>query len=202
VGNRAYGERLAHLAQDEAPLRAVTAILLLAPQPPMLFMGEEWAAPEPFPYFCDFGPELAQAVRDGRRREFAKFERFRDDAVWQTVPDAVAPETFESARLHWENLTKPRHAKWLTEYRHLLEVRHRAIVPLVPTLHSGRVNWVGGKAFTVHWPARDGQGLRLWANLAAEPQRLPQALGPPLFSTHPDAAPDTLPGWCVVWAHA
>src|SRR5690606_33956629 len=65
IGNRARGERLAHLVDNDDALYAVIAVLLLAPSPPLLFMGEEWAAPEPFPYFCDFGPELAQKVREG-----------------------------------------------------------------------------------------------------------------------------------------
>src|SRR6185312_3776678 len=59
IGNRAFGERLSALVGNAAAMRAATAIVLLAPAPPMLFMGEEWEAAQPFPYFCDFGPELA-----------------------------------------------------------------------------------------------------------------------------------------------
>ncbi len=77
VGNRAFGERLAALAEEPA-LRAATVAWLLAPAPPMLFMGEEFGAATPFLYFCDFDGELAAAVRDGRRREFAQFARFAD----------------------------------------------------------------------------------------------------------------------------
>src|SRR5690606_21366717 len=77
VGNRAFGDRLSAALGPEA-LRAIAAAYLLCPQIPLLFMGEEWAAPEPFPFFCDFGPELAQAVRDGRREEFAQFQEFQD----------------------------------------------------------------------------------------------------------------------------
>src|SRR5579872_6769263 len=76
IGNRARGERLSAIVESEAALRAAVAILLLAPSPPLLFMGEEWAASQPFPYFCDFGPELAEKVREGRRREFARFGAF------------------------------------------------------------------------------------------------------------------------------
>jgi 1,4-alpha-glucan branching enzyme/maltooligosyltrehalose trehalohydrolase len=77
VGNRAFGERLGQLTSPEA-LRAATAILLLAPSIPLLFMGQEWAAPEPFLFFSDFGPDLAAAVAEGRRREFARFREFAD----------------------------------------------------------------------------------------------------------------------------
>jgi hypothetical protein len=68
VGNRAFGERIVALTTPHA-LRAAVAVLLLAPSPPLLFMGEEWAAPEPFLFFCDLGDDLREAVRDGRRRE-------------------------------------------------------------------------------------------------------------------------------------
>jgi 1,4-alpha-glucan branching enzyme len=70
VGNRAFGERITTFAPPEA-VRAIAAIYLLAPQIPMIFMGEEWGAAQPFPFFCDFDSELADAVPDGRRAEFA-----------------------------------------------------------------------------------------------------------------------------------
>jgi 1,4-alpha-glucan branching enzyme len=75
VGNRAFGDRISHGATRDV-LRAASAVFLLLPQVPMLFMGEEWAATSPFPFFCDFGSELADAVRQGRREEFAKFPEF------------------------------------------------------------------------------------------------------------------------------
>ena len=87
IGNRALGERLGHIVKNEEALRAATAVLLLAPSPPMLFMGEEWNAPEPFPYFCDFGQELATKVREGRKKEFQHFERFRDPSNSDSIPD-------------------------------------------------------------------------------------------------------------------
>lgn len=77
VGNRAFGERITATAPAEA-VRAIAAVYLLSPQIPMLFMGEEWAAAQPFPFFCDFDEELAAAVREGRREEFARFPEFQD----------------------------------------------------------------------------------------------------------------------------
>ena len=76
IGNRAFGERVNALASREA-VRAMAAIYLLLPQIPMLFMGEEWAASQPFPYFCDFDGELGDKVREGRRKEFAAFPAFK-----------------------------------------------------------------------------------------------------------------------------
>ena len=71
IGNRALGERLSVLAQPAA-LEAALTVTLLSPAPPLMFMGDEWGAREPFPFFCDFTGELAEAVRDGRRKEFAE----------------------------------------------------------------------------------------------------------------------------------
>jgi malto-oligosyltrehalose trehalohydrolase len=80
VGNNAFGTRLARLASPDA-LRVAAAIYLLSPPIPLLFMGEEWGAVQPFPFFCDFGQGLAEKVRDGRRREFARLPEFRDEAA-------------------------------------------------------------------------------------------------------------------------
>ena len=93
VGNRAFGERLSTLAAPEV-MDALSAVFLLAPGPPLLFMGEEWAAPEPFLFFCDFHDELADAVREGRRNEFAKFPAFRDEETRARIPDPNAEATF------------------------------------------------------------------------------------------------------------
>ena len=96
VGNRAMGERLVHQSEPRA-LRALLACVLLAPPPPLLFMGEEFAASSPFLFFCDFTGDLAEAVTEGRRREFGRFERFRDPASQQLIPDPNKPSTFEIA---------------------------------------------------------------------------------------------------------
>ena len=101
VGNRAFGDRVTDFAPAEA-VRAIAAVYLLLPQIPMLFMGEEWGAAQPFPFFCDFGPELADAVRKGRREEFARFPEFQDPAMRERIPDPMAEETFASAKLDWD----------------------------------------------------------------------------------------------------
>ncbi|MCC6418778.1 MAG: malto-oligosyltrehalose trehalohydrolase [Gemmataceae bacterium] len=95
VGNRARGDRLSTLV-GWPKQRLAASLLLLAPHLPLLFMGEEYGEDRPFPFFCSFGdPHLIQAVREGRRREFAAFK-------WQgEVPDPDAEATFASARLSW-----------------------------------------------------------------------------------------------------
>ncbi len=77
VGNRAFGERLGHVISPAA-YRAVSALLCLVPQTPLLFMGQEWSASTPFQFFTDHNPELGQLVTAGRRQEFRKFAAFRD----------------------------------------------------------------------------------------------------------------------------
>jgi len=166
IGNRAFGERLGAIAPPEA-VRAVGAVYLLLPQIPMLFMGEEWAASQPFPFFCDFGPELAAAVREGRRGEFADFPEFRDPAVRERIPDPTAAETFLSAKLAWRDLRREPHAGWLDWYRRILAVRRKEIVPRLPQVQvGGRYRVLGEGAVAVQWAIDEGGQLSLAANLA------------------------------------
>jgi maltooligosyltrehalose trehalohydrolase len=117
VGNRARGDRISHLV-GAAGARVGAASVLLAPGIPLLFMGEEYAARQPFPYFTSHGdPQLAQAVTEGRRREFASF-------AWQgEVPDPQDPATFAAAVLQLEERTRPGHRGTHAWYRRLLALR-------------------------------------------------------------------------------
>ncbi len=118
VGNRAAGDRTSALLSP-ARLKIAAALLLTAPFTPMIFQGEEWAAATPFPYFTDHAdPVLAEAVRTGRRSEFAAFGWNPAD-----VPDPQSPATFGQARLDWTELGKPAHADVLTWYRDLIRLR-------------------------------------------------------------------------------
>lgn len=119
VGNRARGERIVHLAGVERA-KIGAALLLLSPFVPLLFQGEEWAASAPFRYFTAHrDPTLAQAVRDGRKREFESFS-------WQgEVPDPQAPETFAASKLDWSEIERPPHAEMLRWHRDLLALRVR-----------------------------------------------------------------------------
>lgn len=196
VGNRARGERLTRLAGVDA-LRAAAAVLLLAPSPPMLFMGEEWAAAEPFPYFCDFEPELAGKVRAGRLREFAHFKG--------PLPDPIEPATFASAQLDWSRLTASPHARMFDHYRRLLAIRRRDIVPLLPRILGGAcVAFDPGGAFAVDWRLRDDGVLHLLANLKdASAPVVGRPAGRMIFATHPGIraaiARNELAPWSVTW---
>ncbi|HVS77030.1 MAG TPA: malto-oligosyltrehalose trehalohydrolase [Steroidobacteraceae bacterium] len=196
VGNRACGERLSRLASLES-LRAAAAVLLLAPSPPMLFMGEEWAAPEAFPYFCDFEPGLAREVRAGRLREFAHFKG--------PVPDPCDAATAMAARLDWRRLTEPAHARMFDHYRRLLAIRRRDIMPLLPRILTGTCVALDPQgAFAVDWKLRDGATLHLLANLRETPAPLVgRAAGRMIFATHPGIraalARNELAPWSVTW---
>jgi maltooligosyltrehalose trehalohydrolase len=120
VGNRATGERLAHLV-DEGSLQVAAALLLTTPFTPMIFQGEEWASSSPFQYFTDHAdPGLGKAVSDGRRREFAAFG-------WSTeqLPDPQDPATYERSKLDWNELEQPLHGRILEWYRALIRLRSR-----------------------------------------------------------------------------
>ncbi|HTV49825.1 MAG TPA: malto-oligosyltrehalose trehalohydrolase [Steroidobacteraceae bacterium] len=205
IGNRALGERIAALASSEEPLRAATTVLLLAPSPPLLFMGEEWAASGPFPYFCDFGPDLAVKVREGRRREFSRFARFSDQRGLDQLPDPISTETVRAARLDWSELSIAAHARMLDHYRRLLAVRHREIMPRIPEIRSGRcIKLEPNGAFAVDWVLADGAMLHLLANLTARPVPIvTRPFGRLIFATHPNiraaVTRNELEPWSVTW---
>ncbi len=122
VGNRAMGDRLCHGVPLPA-YRAASALLLLTPGTPLLWMGQEWAATSPFLYFTDHPEELGRKVTEGRREEFRHFSAFVDPARRARIPDPQDPETFRRSRLDWEERERPPHAGVLALYRELLALR-------------------------------------------------------------------------------
>lgn len=168
IGNTPFGSRIVERASDAA-VHAAAAIVLLSPQVPLLFMGEEWACSRPFTFFCDLSPPLDQAVREGRRREFGEFPEFADPAVQARIPDATALATFENSKLDWSERSEGKHAVWLARYRRLIEIRHQAIVPRLGTiLPGGECQMLGPAAFRVSWRLSDGAGLLLLVNFGEE----------------------------------
>jgi maltooligosyltrehalose trehalohydrolase len=165
VGNRAFGDRL-HAIADPVLQHAVQACLLLSPHVPMLFMGEEFAASTPFLYFCDFGPELAEAVSRGRREEFGRFAAFADPAARERIPDPNDEATFRACILRWDERACAPHDAVLERTRELLALRHRELLPLIAQgCHSGEWQADGG-VMRVAWRiGQTGARLHLWANL-------------------------------------
>lgn len=198
IGNRALGERLATLTRPE-PLAAAYAILMLAPQLPMLFMGDEYAAPQPFLYFCDYTGDLAKAVRDGRRSEFASFASFSDETLRERIPDPNARSTFERSTLRWSEREEPEHRKWLDLATRLLEARRRAIFPVIPKLVKGSAYYeVSDHVLSITWPTRAGDALRLIANMSSEAASAPAVEGGSLvFSTAAGSNATELRAWEV-----
>jgi len=202
VGNRPLGERIHMLARDEC-VRAALAIVLLAPSPPLLFMGEEFAAATPFLFFCDFEPALGAAVTQGRRDEFRSLAAFADAEAAEQIPDPSASSTFARSKLDWRSLGTPPHDQWIASYRELLHLRRRVIVSLVPGIgvHGRIARMWADTALTVVWPLADARVLRLDANLGdrvARPYEV--GVGEIIYaSPATDAQAGWLPPWSVVW---
>jgi maltooligosyltrehalose trehalohydrolase len=164
VGNRATGDRLSASLSD-GRLRIGAALLLCGPYSPMLFMGEEWAADTPWQYFTDHGePELAAAVRDGRRAEFAEHGWSADD-----VPDPQHAGTLAASRLDWAELDKEPHAGMLAWYRTLLTLRRARPELTDPRLDRVAVSFDEA----AEWFVLHRGSLRVVVNLADAPQDVP-----------------------------
>jgi len=136
VGNRAFGERFSHLTSPAA-YRAASALLLLAPYTPLMFMGQEWAASTPFQYFTDHEPELGEKVIIGRRYEFRDFTAYRDARVRETIPSPQAEETFLRSKLNWSERDQTDKSNVLNLYQTCIKLRKE-----VPALKNrARDNW-------------------------------------------------------------
>ncbi|CAK7280046.1 malto-oligosyltrehalose trehalohydrolase [Streptomyces misionensis] len=199
VGNRAQGDRLsAHLSPGL--LACAATLVLTAPFTPMLFMGEEWAAGTPWQFFTDHtDPELAEAVRRGRRREFAAHGWAEED-----VPDPQDPATRERSCLDWSEPGRPPHARVLNWYRRLIALRREQPDLTDPDLADTKVAYDE----EARWLAFRRGDVRVAVNLGKDPAAIPLGTRPAvvLAAWEPMAAPGPdgllqLPGEsCVVLA--
>ena len=192
IGNRAFGERLTRLARPQA-LRAAVALLLLAPQIPLVFMGEEAGAEEPFLYFTDFNPELARLVREGRRGEFAKFAQFSDPKLREQIPDPNAESTFEKSRPSFDG---PRAEDWNAWYSALLRLRKNEIIPRLKGAQGIDARAVARAAVVAHWRMANGERLTIATNLGSESARVELPRVAPIWGqTHESLPPDSTTVW-------
>lgn len=195
IGNRAEGDRVM-AALPEQVLAFAVSLMLLSPQIPMLFMGEEWAAQTPFPYFCDFDDTLNGAVREGRRKELSALPGFDGD----DLQDPTAQETFCSARLDWEKVASEQGGIWVDRYRQLITLRRERVVPLLSSIKGGGRYALDAGAIRVDWPLEDGRRYVLVANPSAEAAIT--SLESDLFDVvyaQGDHQPDWLGPWALVF---
>lgn len=165
TGNRAFGERLITLSDAQA-LRAAVALLLLSPQIPLIFMGEEAGSRTPFLYFTSHHQELAEQVREGRRREFAGFPAFAEEAQRARIPDPNIASTFEASRPE-DGLDA---ADWRALYSRLLALRRDRLVPALSGTRSLGAQALSGQAVVAHWRLGDGARLTIACNLGPSPE--------------------------------
>jgi maltooligosyltrehalose trehalohydrolase len=164
IGNRPFGERLHHEIDRERFLVA-SALHLLAPETPLIFMGQEFAASTPFLFFTDHHDELGRLVTEGRRKEFAGFRAFADERAQQHIPDPQAESTFLASKLRLSERTS--HASTYRLYQRLFELRHSDPVFQVQDRSLSQAKPIGGSALLLHrW--RDGAHRVLIANFGAE----------------------------------
>ncbi len=193
IGNRALGDRLESVA-DARAIEAALTVLLIAPGIPMLFMGEEWGSKAPFPFFCDFGGDLADAVRKGRRIELAwAYAEYGDE-----VPDALAASTRDSAVLDWDGRNAPAARKRLTLVKDLLKVRREHIVPRLAGAAFGQAHASDSGLLTANWRMGDGAVLSLAANLSDQAIDQPpsEAGGTVVWGSE---LSERVPPWSVRW---
>ncbi|NIF21970.1 malto-oligosyltrehalose trehalohydrolase [Candidatus Pantoea multigeneris] len=186
TGNRAHGERLLSLAGVERT-QALLATLLLSPHIPLLFMGEEYGETRPFLFFTDFTGELAQAVREGRAREFAGHSGHEGE----DVPDPNAVSTFTDSRLDWQRRASAEGTAWLAFTQQLLALRRQHIIPHLAGVrgNSGTILAAEDGFLAVSWQFAKGQ-LSLALNLGPHSQPIGEMRGDTLFAL--PAVTDTL----------
>ena len=151
VGNRAFGDRLSTQISCAA-FFAASALLLLSPEIPLIFMGQEWAAPQPFLFFTNHNEELGRLVTEGRRKEFEHFSAFRDEANRERIPDPQALQTFLDSKLDWNMRNGPVNSACLRWYRKLLAIRKI----LVETMRFRASRALNEKTILVQWESDSG----------------------------------------------
>jgi malto-oligosyltrehalose trehalohydrolase len=174
IGNRPLGDRLTILSDPNA-LKAAIALQLLCPNIPLLFMGEEQLSRAPFQFFTDHNRALAEAVREGRRREFASFTAFSGNQI----PDPNAPDTFERS--------KPTRGTNDSFHRELLAIRREHIVPRLQGTHAITGAVIAPAAVTARWRMGDGAILSIATNLGTSDQAFATPPGTCIFSTNHNA---------------
>ncbi|MCZ3374731.1 malto-oligosyltrehalose trehalohydrolase [Rhizobium sp. AG207R] len=193
IGNRARGDRMISSHPIEA-IKAIAAIYLLSPQIPMLFMGEEWGATDPFPFFCDFDEELNAKIRLGRKEELKRLPGFEAEGAC----DPTAEATFLRAKLRWDKMDEnPATGRY---YRQLLELRHQMVVPLLVEAHSCLATYdPDASPIRVRWKL-GSTNLHLAANLSNTPVILKSPIEGQAFFSSNGMTDNSIGPWGIVWS--
>jgi len=181
VGNRALGDRL-HLIIDRHVYRALTEMLLLAPQIPLLFMGDDHLSLRPFHFFADYQGDIAEAVRINRPKEATKFGGFPKGSTEADIADPNDRDTFLASMLDWSEADTEGGRAWAQHIRYLIRLRQEKIVPLLVNARgfAGRVKDAPERCIYVDWEFH-ARTLQLRANFSDNEIVLPTGLGERLF---------------------
>lgn len=162
VGNRAFGERLIELA-DENFVKSAAALTILSPMIPMLFMGEEKGTRQPFLYFTDHPTEMADLVRDGRREEFSDLAAFKSEEMRAKIPDPNQLNTFINSIV---DCVSEDENEWTIFYKKLLAIRHSEIIPRLANVRCEGATVIAERAVSVSWKLSDESVLAIALNLS------------------------------------
>jgi maltooligosyltrehalose trehalohydrolase len=190
IGNRAKGDRLAALVSPEA-LRAALALTALTPMIPLFFMGEPWGARQPFLFFTDYAPPLDEAVREGRRREFAHFAAFADEAARASIPDPNQPGTFEASKVDIADSTHGEGAVFAQWFAALLAVRQAHLAPHLDQVRALGAQVLAPGAIAARW-SLGPRVLQVEFNFGRAAVRAPAASGVLLHAENAQADQETL----------
>jgi maltooligosyltrehalose trehalohydrolase len=181
VGNRPLGERIGHLIAADR-VRLATALVLLAPAIPLLFMGEEWDASAPFLFFCDFDEELAAKVRAGRPPD---------------SPDPNSPATFRRCKLDWSEIHRPLHADRLSFVRGLLQVRRELLAIRRTGQRAAQWSRLQERGIRVRYRFGTDADFVLTANISDSPLDAPAVPGALVYALKANGHDEELPAWAL-----
>jgi maltooligosyltrehalose trehalohydrolase len=158
VGNRAMGDRLGHNVSPPV-YRALSALLLLSPYTPLIWMGQEWNASSPFQFFTDFPEELGHQVTNGRREEFKHFSVFADEQKRAQIPDPQAESTFTNSKLRWEERESRDYAGTLALYQELLRLRRDEAALRERGREQFNITHIDDQSLAIRRCARSGEAM-------------------------------------------
>jgi malto-oligosyltrehalose trehalohydrolase len=167
VGNRALGNRLNTMV-DRRSLALLTEILLLSPQIPLLFMGDDHLSPKPFRFFADYEGDIARLIKEGRSGEAANFGGIPEGFAAEDIPDPVARATFEESRIDWNDASGDEAREWRRWLSNLIHFRLSELVPFIDQMRgcAGSIVKAPAECVFVDWTSARGV-IRLRANLSS-----------------------------------